>query len=182
MSAAANAVKHALSDRKEAFLREIPRIEGEVNKQGGGVASLSSGSFVARFADEIESELVKRSELARRAFSDALKLQEVHISPAFAEEVKKYVRPVWNEETDDLCKWYQKRVQTADPAIAQQSPFESSTEQSLLGVFVDIENRALAPGFLARNAWKILSVITGTGIISWLLATYGKWLLALFSR
>ena len=173
ISAAANAVKLALSVRRAEFENERHRIEGEVNEQGGGVALLSSGLAVVRFADEVQRELRKRSELARRAIDEALTLQELRLRSAMAVELKEHIRRAWVEEIEDLREWYQKRVSGANEEIAKERPFQPSAEEALQGVFVDVENKALAPGLWARAAglplWlqilvAIATIITAIGV------------------
>jgi hypothetical protein len=168
MSSAANAVQHALSVQKAQFHHEMNRIEGEVNKQGGGQASISSGIFVARFSSEIQRELNERAERAKCALSEALKLQERYISKSFAEEIKGHIRPVWNREICDLHDWYRLRVEGANTELEKQRPFEPASEQALAAVFVDIENRALAPGFWVRNKGLLATIVIA--IIGWIVA------------
>ena len=123
ISAAANAVKLALSVRRAEFENERHRIEGEVNEQGGGVALLSSGLAVVRFADEVQRELRKRSELARRAIDEALTLQELRLRSAMAVELKEHIRRAWVEEIEDLREWYQKRVSGANEEMRKSDLF-----------------------------------------------------------
>lgn len=155
MSAIGNAVKLALSGRRAEFETEVHRIEGEVNKQLGGVGSLSAGLPVYLFVLEIEAELRNRGQIAREALGKAIDLQKLTLRQETVERVKEIIQEVWSEEIADLCGWYQKRV-LVDDEIAEQRPFEPSAETAVQGVFVDMENRALAPGFLGRNKDKIL--------------------------
>lgn len=155
MSAIENAVKLALSDRRAAFESEMQGIEGEVNKQLGGVGSLSAGLPVYLFVLAIEAELRNRSQIAREALGKAIDLQSLHLRQKTVERVKQSIRKVWSEEIADLSDWYQNRVLVHDE-ITEQRPFEPSADAAVQGVFVDIENRALAPGFLGRNKDKIL--------------------------
>ncbi|MDA2935124.1 nucleotide-binding protein [Acidobacteria bacterium AH-259-D05] len=143
MSAAARAVKHALSERRAEFRTRISEIEGEANARGGGVASLSSGTFVGQFVDAIETELRSRTQVARKALGNAVDSQKLNLRPEIVEQVKEAIRKVWSEETEDLREWYQKRVKSANKGIAEEPPFEPIAEAAFQGVFVDIENRAL---------------------------------------
>jgi len=158
--AISNAVKAPLSSRRAEFEGEIHRIEGEVNKQGGGVALLSSGLAVYRFALEIEAELRNRSQIARETLGKAIDLQQLKLHQKTLEKVKESIREVWSEETADLRAWYQRRVLIHDE-IAKERPFEESTESVFQGVLVDIENKALGPGFWGRNKDNIWLVIIG---------------------
>lgn len=178
MSAITSAVKLVLSDRRAEFVNEIHKIEGKANERGGGVVSLRSGTFVGQFADAIEAELRKRAKVARDALVMAIKSQELKIRQKTVKQVRKFIREVWNEETQDLCDWYEKRVQSANDEIARERPFGPPAEAALLGVFVDIENIALAPGLLARNKDKIMVTVV-LGIIGIVLLILRKWLLSL---
>ena len=178
MAAITSAVKLALSDRRAEFANEIHRIEGEANERGGGVALLSSGTFVGQFVDAIEAELRNRGRVARDALVVAIKCQELRIRKKTVKQIRKLIRAVWNEETQDLCDWYEQRVQSANDEIARERPLEPPAEEALLGVFVDIENIALAPGLLARNKDKIVVAVI-LGVIGIFLLILRKWLLSL---
>jgi len=176
MSAITNAVKRALSDRIAEFANEIHRIEGQANERGGGVALLSSGTFVGQFVDAIEAELRNRTLIASKALGRAVDSQKLNLRQATLEQVEESIRGVWSEGTEDLRDWYQQRVQRANEEIAEQRPFEPPSNQVLQGVFVDIENRALAPGFWGQNRDQILLLIIGA-IIGTVLTILTQWLL-----
>lgn len=179
VSAATNAVRNALSQKRAEFRSEIHRIEGEANRQGGGVARLSSGLFVVRFADEIKLEFQKRSQSARESLRDALKLQERHVSQATATELKSTIRKVLEDETSDLRDWYQHRVQSVNPEIATDKPLHLMLDDALRDVFDELDNRVLAPGFWWRNLDRILAAMIGT-IIGILITRAGQYLISLF--
>ena len=134
------------------FRGEIDGIEGELNKRGGGFASLSSGSFVVTFADKIEAELLKRSEIARKALGNALQLQDFHLDAILTPQLKSDLKAVWDAETNDLYGWYQKRVQNAQSEKAEQRPFKVSADKAFMNIFVDLENKALAFGSSDRHS------------------------------
>jgi len=176
MSAIENAVKLALSSRRAEFETEKHRIGGEVNRQIGPGGSLSSGVAIYRFAIEIEAELSRRSEIAREALRQALDSQKLNLRQETVEQVEESIHKVWSEGTEDLRDWYQERVQRANEAIAEERPFEPFSNQALQGVFVDIENRALAPGFWGQNRDQIMLLIIGA-IIGTALTILAQWLL-----
>ena len=175
MAAIYSAVKLALSDRRAEFVNEIHRIEGKANERGGGVAPLSSGTLVRDFVEAIEAELRDRTQIASKALGRAVDSQKLNLRQKTVEQVKQSIREIWNEETQDLRDWYQERVQSANEEIAEQRPFESN--QALQGVFVDMENRALAPGFWGQNKDQILLLIIGA-IIGTALTILTQWLLS----
>ena len=189
MSAAARAVKHALSERRAEFGTRISEIEGEANARGGGVASLSSGTFVRQFVDAIETELRSRTQVARKALGNAVDSQKLNLRPEIVEQVKKAIRKVWSEETEDLREWYQKRVKSANKEIAEEHPFERSEQVAFQRIFVGLENKALAPGIMAKIKDKILDllieriaqVIVGIIILT-LLLIYREYVSSLLSR
>ena len=178
MSAIGNAVKLALSSRRAEFETEMHGIEGQANERGGGVALLSSGTFVGQFVDAIEAELRYRTQIASKALGRAVDSQKLNLRQATVEQVEESIRKVWSEGTEDLRDWYQQRVQHANEAIAEERPFEPLSNQALQGVFVDIENRALAPGFWGQNKDQILLLIIGA-IIGTALTILTQWLLQL---
>ncbi len=161
-SAIGNAVERALSGRRAEFETEVHKIEGEVNRQLGGVGSLSSGVAVYRFAIEIEDELRKRSEIAMEALGQAIDSQKLNLRQPTVEKLKESIQELWSEETADLGEWYQKRVSIHE--VARQRPFEESTDSAFKAVFVDIENKALGPGFWGKNKDTILVGIIMTMI------------------
>ncbi len=153
-----NAVQFALSSSRDEFEPEIHRIEGEVNEQLGGQGSLSSGIAVRRFATEIEAELRNRGQVAVEALGKAIDSQELKVRRKTVKQLKVSIRKVWDDETRDLSGWYQRMV-SVNNVIATERPFESSAEAALQGVFVDIENKALVPGFLAQLRNGILNLV-----------------------
>jgi len=153
-----NAVQSALSSCRVKFEPEISKIEGKVNKMGGGQGSLSSGQAVYHFAIAIEAELDNRGRVAGEALGKAIDSQELKVRKKTVKQLKVSIRKVWNEETRDLSGWYQKRV-SVNNVTATERPFESSAEAALQGVFVDIENKALVPGFLAQLGNEILNLV-----------------------
>ena len=177
MAAITNAVKLALSDRRAEFVNEIHTIEGKANKRGGGVALLSSGTFVGQFVDAIEAELRNRTQIASKVLGRAVDSQKLNLSQKTVEQVEESIHKVWSEETEDLRDWYQERVQRAHQKIAEERPFGPLSNQALQGVFVDIENRALAPGFWGQNKDQILLLIIGA-IIGTALTILTQWLLS----
>ena len=179
-SAIGNAVERALSGRRAEFETEMHGIEGQANERGGGVALLSSGTFVGQFVDAIEAELRYRTQIASKALGRAVDSQKLNLRQATVEQVEESIRKVWSEGTEDLRDWYQQRVQRANEAIAEERPFEPLSNQALQGVFVDIENRALAPGFWGQNKDQILLLIIGA-IIGTALTILTQWLLQLLS-
>jgi len=178
MSAITSAVKLALSNRKAEFVNEIHRIEGKANERGGGVAKLSSGTFLKDFVDAIEAEHRNRSHIAKEALGQAVESQKLKVRQKTVTQLKKSIREVWTEGIQDLRDWYQKRVLSANEKIAEERPFESSAEAALKGVFVDIGNKAWEPGFWGKNKdriWLILIsgiIVTVLGLISTLLYQY----------
>jgi len=153
-----NAVQFALSSSRAEFEPEIHKIEGKVNEQLGGQGSLSSGIAVRRFAIEIEAELRNRGQVAEEALGKAIDSQELKVRRKTVKQLKVSIRKVWDEETRDLSGWYQRMV-SVNNVIATERPFEPSAEAALQGVFVDIENKALVPGFLAQLRNGILNLV-----------------------
>jgi len=153
-----NAVQFALSSSRAEFEPEIHKIEGKVNEQLGGQGSLSSGIAVHRFSIEIEAELLYRSQVAGEALGKAIDSQELKVRRKTVKQLKVSIRKVWDEETRDLSGWYQRMV-SVNNVIATERPFEPSAEAALQGVFVDIENKALVPGFLAQLRNGILNLV-----------------------
>ncbi len=153
-----NAVQFALSSSKAEFETEKYRIGGEVNRQIGPAGNLSSGVAVHRFAIEIEAELRNRGQVAGEALGKAIDSQKLKVSRKTVNQLKVSIRKVWDEETQDLSGWYQKMV-SVNNVNAIERPFESSAEAALQGVFVDIENKALVPGFLAQLRNGILNLV-----------------------
>ncbi|MCZ6879225.1 MAG: hypothetical protein O7G29_13915 [Acidobacteria bacterium] len=159
MLAIGNAVQFALSSSRAEFKPKIHKIEGKINEQGGGLqGSLSSGIAVDCFAIEIEAELRNRGQVAREALGKAIDSQELRVSRRIVKQLKVSIRKVWDEETRDLSDWYQRRV-SVNNVIATERPFESSAEAAFQGVFVEIENKALVPGFLAQLRDGILNLV-----------------------
>ncbi len=158
LKASASAVRHALSNRKAEFVNEIHKIEGKANERGGGVAKLSSGTFLKDFVDAIETEHRNRSQIAKEALGKAIDFQKLKVSRKTVKQLKVSIRKVWDEETRDLSGWYQRMV-SVNNVIATERPFESSAEAALQGVFVDIEDKALVPGFLAQLRNGILNLV-----------------------
>jgi len=175
MSAIGNTVKLALSGRRAEFETEVHRIEGEVNRQLGGVGSLSAGLPVYLFVLAIEAELRNRGQIAREALGKAIDFQKLNLRQKTVEKVKESIREVWSEGTKDLHDWYRDRVLVHDE-IAKQRPFEPSAEAAVQGVFIDMENKALAPGFWGQNKDHILLLIIGA-IIGTALTILTQWLL-----
>jgi len=153
-----NAVQFALSSSRAKFETEKHRIEGEVNRQIGPAGNLSSGVAVHRFAIEIEAELRNRGQVAGEALGKAIDSQKLKVSRKTVKQLKVSIRKVWDEETQDLSGWYQKMV-SVNNVTAIERPFESSAEAALQGVFVDIENKVLVPGFLAQLGNGILNLV-----------------------
>ena len=153
-----NAVQFALSSSRAKFEPEKSKIEGKVNKMGGGVGSLSAGLPVYHFAIAIEAELRNRGQVAEEALGKAIDSQELKVRRKTVKQLKVSIRKVWDEETRDLSGWYQ-RIVSVNNVIATERPFESSTEAALQGVFVDIENKALVPGFLVQLRNRILNLV-----------------------
>jgi len=189
MKASANAVRHALSARRAEFTHEIDRILGEANTQGGGVADLASGVFVGRFVREVNAELRNRARIAREALSDALTSQKLKLRQSTVRKVIEYVQPVWEEETQDVRAFYELRVQRANEEIAQEHPFESAETEAFQGIFVGLENEALAPGLLAKIRDRIVErfidhlALLIVGIVMMpLIYIYREWVLSLLSR
>ncbi len=189
MKASANAVRHALSVRRAEFTHQIDLILGEANRQGGGVADLASGVFVGRFVREVNAELRNRSQIASEALSDALTSQKLKLRQSTVRKVTEYVQPVWEEETQDVRAFYEQWVQRANEEIAQEHPFESAETEAFQGIFVGLENEALAPGLLAKIWDRIVEIFIDqlalliVGIIMMTLAyIYREWVLSLLSR
>ena len=153
-----NAVQFALSSSRAEFEPEIHKIEGKVNEQLGGQGSLSFGIAVGHFAVAIEAELRNRSQVAEEALGKAIDSQELKVRRKTVKQLKVSIRKVWDEETRDLSGWYQRMV-SVNNVIATERPFEPSAEAALQGVFVDIENKALVPGFLAQLRNGILNLV-----------------------
>ncbi len=189
MKASANAVRHALSVRRAEFTHHIDLILGEANRQGGGVADLASGVFVGRFVREVNAELRNRAQIASEALSDALTSQKLTLHQSTVRKVIECVQPVWEEETQDVRAFYELRVQRANEEIAREHPFESAETEAFQGIFVGLENEALAPGLLAKIWDRIVEgfidqlALLIVGIIMMTLAyIYREWVLSLLSR
>ena len=165
-STIANSVTIPLSYRKAEFETNMSRITGEVNQQLGGVGKLASGIAVYYFALAIEAELRNRAQIAAAALGTAVDFQQLSLSRKTVNQLKESIREVWDEETQDLSEWYQQRV-SVHGEIAEERPFPS-TEETIQGIFTDIENRALAPGFWGRNKDKFLVGVPML-IIGWIL-------------
>jgi len=179
----------AVSVRRAEFTHQIDLILGEANRQGGGVADLASGVFVGRFVREVNTELRNRSQIASEALSDALKSQKLKLRQSTVRKVTEYVQPVWEEETQDVRAFYEQWVQRANEEIAQEHPFESAESEAFQGIFVGLENEALAPGLLAKIRDRIVErfidqlALLIVGIIMMTLAyIYREWVLSLLSR
>ena len=166
ISTIANSVVNPLSYRKAEFEPEMSRITGEVNQQLGGEGKLAAGIAVYRFALAIEAELRNRAQLAAGALGTAVDSQQLGLSQKTVDQLKESIQEVWNEETQDLSEWYKQRVSVHDE-IAEERPFPSA-EETIQGIFTDVENRALAPGFWGRNKDKILVGVSML-IIGWIL-------------